>query len=166
MNIVLAAATAALVAAAPHSYQLTYRDFGPVTASSAFQPADGYAIRFEGCYAKHSAEAICGFTLRAERALQVTNIANLSHGSGEDGAPKRTCCIFLQGDPKGYPITPAPQAPDGTATLAHALKAGEAAGFMLRVPNYAAGAPLKAIIFSRGEGDPGVSFPATVQELP
>ncbi len=163
---------AALVAAgpgamaAPHAFVLTYRGFGPVQVDSSFKPGAGYAVRAEGCYAKHSEEAVCGFTLRATRALSVSNLANASHGSGSDGSTLRTCCMFVQGDDRGYPITPATQAPAGVAVLSHPLSPGQEVGLMLRVPNYKKAAPLTAITFSAGQGDPGVTFPAHVMELP
>ena len=77
--------------AAPHAFVLTYRAFGPVEVDSGFKPASGYDVRPEGCYAKHSDEAICGFTLRARRPLTVTNLGDGSHGSGPDGSAIRTC---------------------------------------------------------------------------
>ncbi len=162
-----AAAPAALAAAeAAHSFDLTYRGFGPVQASGAFRPGAGYAVRAEGCYAKHSEEAICGFTLRALRPIVVTNVENAAHASGADGSVIRTCCMFVQGDPRGYPITPASVAPDGIAVLRHPLALGQQVGLMLRVPNYAKAAPVAAVTFSRGQGDSGVAFATHVTELP
>lgn len=151
---------------ATHSFVLTYRHFGPVQASGVFRPANGYEVRAEGCYAKHSEEAICGFTLRATREVIVTNVENAAHASGADGSPIRTCCMFVQGDPRGYPITPATAAPDGIAVLRHPLAPGQQVGLMLRVPNYAKAALVAAVTFSRGQGDPGVAFPTHVTELP
>ena len=161
------AAPAALAAAeAPHTFVLTYRAFGPVQTTSAFRPADGYAVRAEGCYAKHSEEAICGFTLRASRPLIITNLANAAHAAGADGAPIRTCCMFVQGDEQGYPITSAADAPVGVGVLRHSLSSGQQVGLMLRIPNYRRGGPVASITFSRGQGDAGVTFPERVVELP
>jgi hypothetical protein len=166
--LALGGAAGAGVAApdAPHTFVLTYRNFGPVTSSGPFKAGDGYAVRSEGCYAKHSEEAICGFTLRATRALTVTNLANASHATGADGSAIRTCCMFVQGDNQGYPITKAAAAPADIAVLSHALKPGQAVGLMLRVPGYKQAATLAGVTFSRGQGDPGVAFAATVTELP
>ncbi|MHB8283928.1 MAG: hypothetical protein ACYDD1_04555 [Caulobacteraceae bacterium] len=151
---------------ASHTFTLTYRSFGPVKVSSAFKAADGYEARPEGCYAKHSDEAICGFTLRATRSLMVTNLANAAHASGADGVAIRTCCMFVQGDDQGYPIVAAANAPAGTAVLQKALQSGQVVGFMLRVPNYKQAAVLTSITFSHGQGDRGVTFPEHVTELP
>lgn len=148
---------------ASHTFVLTYRDFGPISSDAGFRPTDGYQLRFEGCFAKHSAEAVCGFTLKATRAILVTNARNLSHGAHADGSAMRTCCMFVQGDARGYPITTAADAP---AALRRPLQPGQELGLMLRVPDYGAGAPLASITFSRGEGDPGETFPARVVELP
>jgi hypothetical protein len=150
--------------ATAHSFDLTYRSFGPVEAHSAFVEAQGYEIRFEGCYAKHSEEAICGFTLRATAPLTLSNVQNLSHGSAADGTPIRTCCLFVQTDPRGYPITKDAEAPPGVAVLTRGLQAGETIGVMLRVPNYKT-PPLAGITFSHGQADPGTSFPTPVTEL-
>jgi hypothetical protein len=166
LSVGVALGAIGLGAAAPHSFLLTYRDFGAVSAAGDFQPADGYAVRFEGCYAKHSAEAVCGFTLRAGRALTVANRANLSHAAAVDGTPIRTCCIFVQGDPRGYPITPSRQPSPDAALLERKLAPGETTGFMLRIPNYKVGPPVAAVTFSHGDGDPGRSFPTGVIELP
>ena len=151
---------------APHTFVLTYRDFGPVQATGAFKPTDGYEVRSEGCYARHSDEAVCGFTLRATRPLTVTNVANAAHGAGADGSAIRTCCMFVQGDNRGYPITTAASASAGVAVLSHPLSPGQQVGLMLRVPNYRKAAPLAAITFSRGQGDPGITFLEHVRELP
>jgi hypothetical protein len=147
-----------------HSFDLTYRNFGPVEADSAFVKAQGYDVRFEGCYAKHSEEAICGFTIRATAPLTLGNVENLSHGSAADRTPIRTCCLFLQTDPRGYPITKDAEAPASVAVLSRSLHAGETLGVMLRVPNYQA-PPLAGITFSHGQADQGVIFPAHVIEL-
>jgi hypothetical protein len=155
-----------VAAEAPHSYLLTYRDFGPVQATSSFTPASGYELRFEGCFAKHSEEAICGFTVRSAGALDLTNVQNMSHGSAANGAAIRTCCLFVQGDNRGFPITPTPEAPAGVAVLSRTLHPGETLGVMLRVPNYKAVGPLASITFSRGQGDVGLRFPAHIVELP
>ena len=161
------ASPAALAAPeAMHSFVLTCRGFGPVQAASAFRPGPGYDVRAEGCYAKHSDEAICGFTVRAARPVMVTNVENAAHASGADGSVIRTCCMFVQGDERGYPITPATVAPDGIAVLRASVAPGQQVGFMLRVPNYRKAAPLAAVTFSRGQGDPGLAFPTHVVELP
>ena len=163
-----AAAVCAVAAEAPratHTFQLTYRDFGPVSASSDFTAAGPISIRFEGCYAKDGPEAVCGFTLRARTRVIVTNLRNLSHGTRADGLPARTCCMFEQGRPEGFPIVPSGSAP-GVADIAAAVEPGRELGVMLRLPDYRAGAPLRSITFSRGEGDPGATFPATVRSLP
>jgi hypothetical protein len=160
----LAAAGAA--GASPHTFVLTYRDFGPVTSASGFTHAKGYSLRFEGCYARGGDEAICGFTLRATKALTITNAANLSHAADAEGVVKRTCCMFVQGEPPGYPITAEATVPPGIAVLNHPLEAGRSIGLMLRVPDYRKGGPLGAITFSAGHGDPGVTFPARVEDLP
>ncbi len=162
----LNAATGSAALAAPHRFVLTYRDFGPVEVDSAFQPGIGYEVRAEGCYARHSDEAICGFTLRAKRPLTVTNLANASHGSGADSSAIRTCCMFVQGDDRGYPISQKTAAPGGLGVLSRPLSPGQQVGLMLRVPNYRTRAPLAAITFSHGEGDQGTSFPQHVVELP
>jgi hypothetical protein len=147
-----------------HSFELSYRSFGPVAADSAFVQAQGYEVRFEGCYAKHSEEAICGFTLRATTPLTLSNRQNFSHGSAADGTPIRTCCLFVQTDPRGYPISKDAEAPEGVAVLTRGLRAGETVGVMLRVPNYKT-PPLAGITLSHGQADPGTSFPAHVTEL-
>ena len=168
LTLILGTAASASVASpgSPHSFVLTYRDFGPVKTSSGFHPAIGYALRPEGCYAKHSDEAICGFTLRADQALTVTNLQNLAHGSAADGSMMRTCCLFIQGDNRGYPITRAAGASSGVGVVRDVLRPGEQVGIMLRVPNYRAASPLAAITFSRGQGDEGLSFAEHVVELP
>jgi hypothetical protein len=153
-------------AAAKHTFLLTYRDFGPVTATSKFQKADGYAIRFEGCFARHSDAAICGFTIRSTAPLALTNAQNLSHGSDGAGGAIRTCCLFIQGDSQGYPISAAPGAPQGVAVIDRELRAGETIGVLLRVPNYKTVGPLASITFSHGQGDKGVQFPTHIKELP
>ena len=153
-------------AAARHTFMLTYRDFGPITATSRFQKADGYAIRFEGCFARRSDAAICGFTIRANGSLTLTNAQNLSHGSDGAGGPIRTCCLFIQGDERGFPISAAAGVPPGSAVIDRELKQGESLGVLLRVPNYKSVGPLAAITFSRGEGDKGVQFPTRIKELP
>ncbi len=155
----------ASAAEASHNFVLTYRNFGPVTATSVFRTAGRYAVRFEGCFAKHSDEAVCGFSLRAVAPLTVTNNANSSHGSDAKGSPIRTCCLFLQGDDRGYPITVA-AASAGMAVLEHRLRPGETLGVMLRVPNYKQAASLAAVTFSSGDGDPGVQFLGRIAELP
>jgi hypothetical protein len=147
-----------------HSFDLTYRGFGLVEADSAFVKAQGYEVRFEGCYAKHSEEAICGFTLRATAPLSLSNVQNLSHGSAADGTPIRTCCLFVQTDPRGYPIGKDAETPAGVAVLTRGLHAGETLGVMLRVPNYKT-PPLAGITFSHGQADEGTSFAARVTEL-
>jgi hypothetical protein len=149
-----------------HTFLLTYRDFGPVTATSTFQKADGYAIRFEGCFAKHSDAAICGFTIRPTAPLALTNAQNLSHGSDGAGGAIRTCCLFIQGNNQGYPISAAPGAPQGVAVIDRPLKPGETLGVLLRVPNYKTVGPLAAITFSHGQGDKGMQFPTRIKELP
>jgi hypothetical protein len=147
-----------------HSFDLTYRSFGPVEADSTFVKAQGYEVRFEGCYAKHSEEAICGFTLRATAPLMLATAENLSHGSAADGTPIRTCCLFVQTDPRGYPISKEAETPASGSVLTRGLFSGETLGVMLRVPNYKA-PPLAAITFSHGQADQGVTFPAHVIEL-
>jgi hypothetical protein len=166
--LALGGAAGAGVAApeASHTFVLTYRNFGPVTSAGPFKPGDGYAVRSEGCYAKHSEEAICGFTLRATRALTITNLGNAAHATGADGSVLRTCCMFVQGDTQGYPITKSATAPADIAVLSHALKPGQTVGLMLRVPGYKQAAQLAGVTFSRGQGDLGVAFAATVTELP
>jgi hypothetical protein len=149
-----------------HSFDITYRNFGRVSASSSFRSAKGYDVRFEGCFAKTGPEAICGFTLRAQTSLILTNGANLSHGTRQDGEPMRTCCLFLQGRPEGRPIIPPGAEEDGAAVIRESLSPGMELGVMLRLPDYKVGSPLSAITFSRGEDDPGLSFPAAVQPLP
>lgn len=173
LDLVLAASAALALAsgarAAPepkHTFLLTYRDFGPVTATSTFQKADGYAIRFEGCFARHSDAAICGFTIRPTAPLTLTNAQNLSHGSDGAGGAIRTCCLFIQGNNQGYPISAAPGAPQGVAVIDRPLKPGETLGVLLRVPNYKTVGPLAAITFSHGQGDKGVQFPTHIEELP
>jgi hypothetical protein len=151
---------------ARHTFLLTYRDFGPVTATSKFQKADGYAIRFEGCYARHSDAAICGFTIRPTVPLTLTNAQNMSHGSDDAGGAIRTCCLFIQGDNQGYPISGAPGKPEGVAVIDRELKPGETIGVLLRVPNYKTVARLGSITFSHGQGDKGVQFPTHIEELP
>ena len=74
--------------------------------------------------------------------------------------------MFVQGDDRGYPITPISSASAGIGVLSHALSPGQQVGLMLRAPNCKAAAPLAVITFSRGEGDPGVAFPEHVVELP
>ena len=74
--------------------------------------------------------------------------------------------MFVQGDDRGYPITSSAEAPPGTAVLSHRLAAGQQIGLMLRVPNYRKAEPLAAITFARGQGDPGITFPEHVRELP
>jgi hypothetical protein len=152
--------------AATHAFVLTYREFGTVKATSRFTPADGYRIRFEGCYARHSDEAICGFTVRATRSVTITNLANASHGARADGAAVRTCCMFVQGDNRGFPIVAAAAAPAGVAVLSRPLAPGQTIALMLRVPDYRQAGPPTAITFSHGAGDPGVTFPTKVAELP
>lgn len=149
-----------------HTFLLTYRDFGPITATSRFQKADGYAIRFEGCFARHSDAAICGFTIRPTAPLTLTNAQNLSHGSDAAGGAIRTCCLFVQGDDQGYPISAAPGAPQGVAVIDRELQPGKTLGVLLRVPNYKSVGPLAAITFSRGQGDKGMQFPTRIRELP
>jgi hypothetical protein len=171
LDLVLAAGAAFAVASAAHAeakhtFMLTYRDFGEVTATSTFQNADGYAIRFEGCFARHSDAAICGFTIRPTAPLALTNAQNLSHGSDSAGGAIRTCCLFLQGNNQGYPISAAPDAPQGVAVIDRPLKPGETLGVLLRVPNYMSVGPLTAITFSRGHGDKGMQFPTRIKELP
>ncbi len=166
LMLVALGASGSAARAAPHTFVLTYRNFGPVQASSSFVPAAGYEVRSEGCYARHSEEAVCGFTLRAMRALTVTNLGDVAHGEGADGSPLRTCCMFVKGDDRGYPITPEPQAPAGVGVLRQPLAPGQQVGLMLRVPNYRRGSPLAAIVFSYGRGDPGVRFAEHVVELP
>jgi hypothetical protein len=160
------ASGACAAAEATHSFLLTYRDFGPVTATSTFQRADGYAVRFEGCFARHSDAAICGFTIRPTAPLTLTNAQNLSHGSDDAGGAIRTCCLFIQGDNQGFPISVAPGTPQGVAVLDRQLRVGETVGVLLRVPNYKTVARLGAITFSRGQGDKGVQFPTRIEELP
>lgn len=150
----------------PHTFVLTYRAFGPVQSTGVYRPADGYEVRPEGCYAKHSEEAICGFTLKALRPITITNLDNAAHGAAADGSPIRTCCMFVQGDDRGYPISTAKDAPGGIAVLDRRLSAGEQIGLMLRLPNYRKLEPLAAITFSHGQGDRGVTFPEHVTELP
>ncbi|HEY1926843.1 MAG TPA: hypothetical protein VGG92_05215 [Caulobacteraceae bacterium] len=167
--VLSAGATLALAGGASaekHTFLLTYRDFGPITATSRFQKADGYAIRFEGCFARHSDAAICGFTIRPTAPLALTNAQNLSHGSDAAGAAIRTCCLFVQGDEQGYPISAAPGAPQGVAVIDRELRPGETLGVLLRVPNYKSVGPLAAITFSRGQGDKGMQFPTRIKELP
>lgn len=164
--LALAAAllTASAATAAPvHTFDLTYRGFGPVTSHGGFRAADGYRIRFEGCYSKQGPEAVCGFTVRADRALALTNGSNLSHGGRTDGSPMRTCCLFVQGSPEGHPIVAAGGA--GEAAFRLPLQPGREVGVMLRLPDYGRGAPLTSITFSRGEGDAGATFPAQVRVL-
>ena len=171
LEVVLAAGAAVVVASAAHAeakhtFMLTYRDFGEVTATSTFQKADGYAIRFEGCFARHSDAAICGFTIRPTAPLTLTNAQNLSHGSDGAGGAIRTCCLFIQGNNQGYPISAAPGAPQGVAVIDRALEPGETLGVLLRVPNYKTVARLTAITFSRGQGDKGVQSSTHIEELP
>jgi hypothetical protein len=167
LGLLLAAGAAAPAAnAAPHTFDLTYRAFGKVSAESQFKTARGYEVRDEGCYAKHSDEAICGFTLRALQPLTVTNLQNAAHGSSADGTPIRTCCMFVQQDNRGYPITPQGGAPAGVAILNVSLRPGQEIGLMLRVPDYRQGPPLYSITFSHGAGDPGLAFPEHIAELP
>ncbi len=149
-----------------HSFTISYRGFGPVTARSSFRPAAGYQIRFEGCFARQGDEAICAFTLRAQDAIAISNVDNLSHGSAADGATRRTCCLFVQGDDRGYPIAAGAGAAPGAATYRQTLAPGQQLALMLRVPDYKKGAALAAITFSRGQGDPGVTFPARVKQIP
>ena len=130
----------------------------------SFRPGVEYDLRFEGCWAHHSDEAICGFTLRPRRPLTVTNLANASHAAAADGAVKRTCCMFVQGNQTGYPIVAGAEAA-GAGVLSLALRPGRAQALMLRVPNYRAGGPLASITFSRGGDDPGVTVPAEVIDL-
>ena len=168
---VLAAVGVALAAAAnaappTHSFDLTYRGFGPVEATSAFVEAGPLAVRFEGCWAKDGPEAVCGFTLRAHARTEVTNLANLSHGTREDGSPARTCCLFRQGSPEGYPITATAAAPAGVGVITAAVEPGREFGVMLRLPDPGRGAPVHSVTFSRGGGDPGVTFPTRIQTLP
>lgn len=146
-----------------HGFDVTYRGFGPVRVSSDFRRAGPVSVRFEGCYAKGGPEAVCAFTVRAHDAVTVSNLRNLSHGSRVDGSPMRTCCIFRQGRPEGFPITSGPA--EGVVDLAATLRPGEEAGFMLRLPEYRQGSPLRAITFSRGAGDPGITFTAKVRDL-
>jgi hypothetical protein len=150
----------------PHTFVLTYRDFGPVTGTGTFKKADGYEVRFEGCFAKHSEEAICGFTIRSAVPLTLTNAQNASHGADAAGSAIRTCCLFIQGDNRGFPISAASGTTAGAAILNRVVQPGEALGVMLRVPSYKAFGPLTAITFSRGQGDLGVQFPAHIIELP
>ncbi len=157
---------AAAQTGSPHTFNLTYRSFGPVTSTTTFKAGDGYEARSEGCYAKHSNEAICGFTIHALRGLTITNAGNASHASGSEGPPIRTCCMFVQGDDRGFPIVKTPTTPAGVATLVRALKPGETVGFMLRVPSYKAAPPLAGVTFSAGHGDVGVSFATQIVELP
>ena len=165
---VCAGSEASLAAAEPpHTFVFTYRAFGSVMSTSTFQQAVGYAVRFEGCVAKHSDEAVCGFTLRARDPLLLTNVENVSHGSSADGSRLRTCCVFVQGDDRGYPITSERAgAAGGGGVLRRPLKGGEMVGVLLRGPNYRSFSPLAAITFSRGEGDPGISFAGGVVERP
>ena len=163
-----AATLSAVAAGAPrptHTFELTYRAFGPVSATSEFVGAGPISVRFEGCYAKDGPEAVCGFTLRARTRVVVSNLRNLSHGTRADGLPARTCCMFEQGRPEGFPIVPSGSAA-GVADISAAVEPGRELGVMLRLPDYEAGAPLRSITFSRGEGDPGATFPATVRRLP
>ena len=154
----------AAAAAASHRFHVTYRDWVTVRSVGSFRPTAEYDLRFEGCWAHHSDEAICGFTLRPRRPLTVTNLANASHAAAADGAVKRTCCMFIQGNGTGYPIVAGPDAA-GAGILSLALPPGRAQGLMLRVPNYRAGGPLASITFSSGGGEPGLSFPAKVKAL-
>jgi len=149
-----------------HTFALTYRSFGVVTSQSTFTDAGAYEVRFEGCYAKHSKEAVCAFTLRARRPIVVTNAGNLAHGVRVDGSPMRSCCLFIQGEPEGHPLLPQGSADGSIAIVRRTVGAGREVGFMLRLPDYQDGSPLQAIVFSRGEGDAGVSFPAVVVDLP
>lgn len=158
----LLAAPAARAAPA-HVFELSYRGFGPVTSHGAFQAQDGYHLRFEGCYAKHSPEAVCGFTVRADRPLVLTNGTNLSHGSRGDGSPVRTCCLFAQGRPEGHPIVATGDA--GEAAFSLPLEPGRETPVLLRVPDYALHGPPVSITFSRGEGDAGATFPTRVEAL-
>ena len=150
----------------PHTFVLTYRAFGPVQATGLFRPANGYTVRAEGCYAKHTEEAICGFTLKALRPITITNLNNAAHGASADGSSIRTCCMFVQGDDRGYPISAANDALDDNAVLDRQLGPGEQIGLMLRIPNHRKGKPLAAITFSHGQSDRGVTFPEHVTELP
>lgn len=164
--IIPAQSTAKTDGGASHTYDVTYRGFGPVTAASVFRDADGYQLRFEGCYAKHSPEALCGFTLRAVRPVVVSNADKLAHGVRRDGSPMRSCCLFIQGEPEGHPLI-AQGAGDGSiAILRRWVEAGRDVGVLLRLPDYRTGSPLQSVVFSRGEGDKGLSFPATIAELP
>lgn len=160
----LAAAAAQAEPAAPaHTFELGYRDFGPVTSRADFRAADGYRLRFEGCYARRSPEAVCGFTVRADRPLVLTNGANLSHGTRADGSPVRTCCLFAQGRPEGHPIVATGDA--GEAAYRLPLEPGRDVPVLLRLPDYARHGPPASITFSRGEGDRGATFPTRIEEL-
>ena len=150
----------------PHAFELTYRNFGPVSVASDFTDAGRISIRFEGCYTKDGPEAVCGFTVRAHARVVISNLHNLSHGTRADGSPARTCCLFQQGRPEGFPIVLSEGAASGVADLAAVVEPGRELGVMLRLPDYRVGAPLRSITFSRGEGDPGVTFATEVRSLP
>ncbi|HWF00690.1 MAG TPA: hypothetical protein VG248_12895 [Caulobacteraceae bacterium] len=166
VSLVVAVIGAWTSPAGAHTFDITYRSWGRAAATAGnFRPASGYEIRFEGCWAKHSDEAICGFTVRAQRRLTITNLRNASHAGAADGAVKRTCCMFVQGDNRGWPIV-ATAEPGGAGVLREALTPSRPRAVMLRVPNYGAGGPLASITFSCGDGDAGVTFPAKVVELP
>ncbi len=160
-----ASRASAPAAAARHAFDLTYRSFGPVEVTSGYLPGRDYDLRPEGCYARASTEAICGFTLRARAPITVTNADNVSHAQRADGAFTRTCCIFVAGDPNGYPLTAPGVSTEGARRVARRLNAGDSLALMLRIPDYATGAPIAAVTFSRGGGDPGVTTQTTVKDL-
>jgi hypothetical protein len=148
-----------------HTFQVTYRGFGPVSVESDYILGSAYDLRPEGCYARASSEAVCGFTLKAHGPLTLTNIQNASHALRADGSTTRTCCVFVAGDPNGYPLT-APGAPtEGVRPLERHLKAGETLDVILRIPDYGAGAPIAGVVFSSGGGDPGVKADLSVRDL-
>jgi hypothetical protein len=148
-----------------HTFQVTYRGFGSVSVESDFISGSAYDLRPEGCYARASSEAVCGFTLRAHGPITLTNFQNASHALRADGSTTRTCCVFVAGDPNGYPLT-APGAPtEGVRPLERHLKAGETLEVILRIPDYGAGAPIAGVVFSRGEGDAGVKAALSVRDL-
>jgi hypothetical protein len=164
----IAGSSAAIAAAGPaaHNFDITYRDFGSVSSHAAFRSAPDYQVRFEGCFAKKSDEGVCAFTLRSAKPLRLTNAYNLSHGSRADRAPMRTCCLFVQGRNQGYPIITTGDDRGHIAIVQEPIEPGKDLGVMLRLPDYKKGSPLATITFSRGQNDPGVTFPAHVEELP
>jgi hypothetical protein len=163
----------ALAAAAPprtgvpavHDFRILYRGFGVVSVESGFIEGGDYDLRPEGCYARASSEAVCGFTLKARRPIVLTNLDNASHAVRQDGAVARSCCLFAGDDPDGFPLVPPGAAAEGVRPLARSLAAGESLAVLLRIPDYARGAPLQAVVFSRGRNDPGIRASVRVRDL-